>query len=138
VGLAVLSLLAEVAEDGPVLCLVDDVHWLDRASADALVFAARRLDAEGVAVIFAVRDDEASPFPSSGLPELRPGGLDEASAVTLLAEHGGAELLPEIRERILAEAQGNPLGLIELPTVYQDVPAAAWPVGADPALTDSL
>jgi DNA-binding CsgD family transcriptional regulator len=137
-GLAVLSLLAEVAEDGPVLCLVDDAHWMDRASADALVFAARRLDAEGVAVVFAVRDQEAAPFLGSGLPELRLGGLDEVSAVTLLAEHGGSELPPGIRDRILAEAQGNPLGLIELPAAYQDVFAGAWPVGAGPALTDNL
>jgi len=60
VGLAVLSLLAELAEDGPLLCLADDAHWLDRASAEALVFAARRLGAEGIAVIFTARDHDAS------------------------------------------------------------------------------
>ncbi|MGW0065522.1 ATP-binding protein, partial [Streptosporangium sandarakinum] len=60
IGLATLSLLSEIAEDGPLLCLVDDAHWLDRASADALLFAARRLDAEGVALVFAARDGFSS------------------------------------------------------------------------------
>jgi hypothetical protein len=69
VGVAVLSLLAELAEDGPLLCLVDDAHWLDRASAKALVFATRRLGAEGIAVIFTARDHDA-PFPAPGLPVL--------------------------------------------------------------------
>src|SRR6266571_2699771 len=75
VGLAVLSLLAELAEEGPLLCLVDDAHWLDRASAEALVFAARRLGAEGIAVIFAARSP-ASLFAASGIPELQLSGLD--------------------------------------------------------------
>ncbi|NUS17404.1 MAG: ATP-binding protein, partial [Streptomyces sp.] len=85
VGLAVLSLLSEHAGDGPLLCVVDDAQWLDRASADALLFAARRLDAEGVAMLFAARDGEGA-FPAPGLPELRPGPLDEAAALALLAE----------------------------------------------------
>jgi DNA-binding CsgD family transcriptional regulator len=114
VGLAVLSLLAELAEDGPLLCLVDDAHWLDQASAGALVFASRRLPAGGIAVVFAARDHDA-PFAASGLPELRLGGLDGASASSLLSEHGGAALPPEVCRLILAEASGNPLGLIELP-----------------------
>jgi DNA-binding CsgD family transcriptional regulator len=114
VGLAVLSLLTGLAEDGPLLCLVDDAHWLDQASADALVFASRRLRAEGIAVVFAARDHDA-PFPASGLPDLRLAGLDSASASSLLMEHGGTALPPEVRRLILAEASGNPLGLIELP-----------------------
>jgi DNA-binding CsgD family transcriptional regulator len=138
IGLAVLSLLAEIAEDGPVLCMVDDAHWLDRASADAMVFAARRLDAEGVAVIFAVRDDEAPPFLAAGLPELRLEGLDAASAAALLTQHGGAKLPPGIRDRILAEAHGNPLALIELPAAYQDAPTAARAGDAGSVLTDRL
>ncbi len=88
IGLAVLSLLAELAEDGPVLCLVEDAHWLDRASAEALIFAARRLGAEGIAVIFAARDREL-PFATTGMRELRLSGLDEASAAAVLMEHGG-------------------------------------------------
>ena len=126
VGVAVLSLLAELAEDRPLVCLVDDAHWLDRASASALVFAARRLDAEGIAVIFAARDHRDM-FPASGLPVLRLGGLDAASAAALLAVHA-AGLAPAARSRILAEARGNPLGLIELPAAYLAAPpAAGWP-----------
>src|SRR6266568_3036620 len=74
IGLAVLSLLAELAEDGPVLCLVEDAHWLDRASAEALIFAAR---------------DRELPFATTGMRELRLSGLDEASAAAVLMEHGG-------------------------------------------------
>src|SRR5262245_2960639 len=117
VGLAVLSLLAELAEDSPLACLVDDAQWLDRASAEALVFAARRLDAEGLAVVFTARVHDV-PFAAPGLPELRLGGLDAAASAALLAEHGGAELTPEARDLILAEACGNPLGLIELSAAH--------------------
>ncbi|MEW1865403.1 AAA family ATPase [Streptomyces sp. NPDC088194] len=113
VGLAVLSLLSGHAGDGPLLCVVDDAQWLDRASADALAFAARRLDAEGVVMLFAARDGEGA-FVAPGLPELRLGGLDATAAGTLLAERG-AGLGTAVRRRVLAEAQGNPLALLELP-----------------------
>lgn len=137
VGVAVLSLLAELAEDRPLVCLVDDAHWLDRASASALVFAARRLDAEGVAIIFAARDHHAV-FPASGLRVLRLSGLDAASAAALLDVHAGG-LAPAARSRILAEACGNPLGLIELPAAYRAAPpAAGWPGNTTLALTDRL
>ena len=137
VGVAVLSLLAELAEDRPLVCLVDDAHWLDGASASALVFAARRLDAEGIAIIFAARDDHAV-FPASGLRVLRLGGLDAASAAALLADHAKG-LAPTAQSRILAEASGNPLGLIELPAAYLAAPpAAGWPGGTALALTDRL
>jgi DNA-binding CsgD family transcriptional regulator len=137
VGSAVLSLLAELAEDGPVMCLVDDAHWLDRASVGALVFAARRLDAEGIAVIFAARDHDAV-LPVSGVRVLRLGGLDADSATALLADHGGG-LAATVRSRILAEACGNPLGLIELPAAYLAAPCAAvWPGNAPLPLTDRL
>jgi tetratricopeptide (TPR) repeat protein len=137
VGLAVRSLLAELAEDGPLVCLIDDAQWLDRASAEALVFAARRLGAEGIAINFAARDHEA-PFPTPGLPELQVGRLDAASAVALVAEHGGAELPSGARDRILAEAQGNPLGLIELTRAYRHTPAVARLGPGALALTDRL
>nr|WSX73430.1 AAA family ATPase [Streptomyces sp. NBC_00899]WSX80504.1 AAA family ATPase [Streptomyces sp. NBC_00899] len=113
VGLAVLSLLSEHAGDGPLLCVVDDAQWLDRASADALLFAARRLDAEGVALVFAARDGEGA-FAAPGLPELRPAPLDEAAAAALLADRAGP-LAEPVRRQVLAEAQGNPLALLELP-----------------------
>lgn len=111
VGLAVLSLLAEVAGEGALLCLVDDAQWFDQASIDALVFVARRLDAEGVALVFAGREE----FRPQGLPELWLAGVDRAAAVALLAE-GAGDLAPSVRDRILDEADGNPLALMELPS----------------------
>ncbi|OUC97116.1 AAA family ATPase [Streptosporangium minutum] len=111
VGLAVLSLLAEVAGDGALLCLVDDAQWFDRASIDALVFVARRLDAEGIALVFAGREE----FRPQGLPELWLDGVDRDAAVALLAESAG-DLAPKVRGRVLDEAGGNPLALIELPS----------------------
>jgi hypothetical protein len=82
VALGVLGLLAEVAEERPLLCLIDDAQWLDQASTDALLFAAQRLDAEPLTMLFAVRDDPARPFPSPRLPELElhGGGADTAGA----------------------------------------------------------
>jgi DNA-binding CsgD family transcriptional regulator len=113
IGMAVLSLLSELAGDGPLLCLVDDAHWLDGSSAVALAFAARRLGEEGIALIMAARDGEGR-FPAPGLPELRVAGLSAESAAALL-DAQPAELTAALRYRILAEAQGNPLALIELP-----------------------
>jgi DNA-binding CsgD family transcriptional regulator len=111
VGLAGLSLLSELADDGPLLAVVDDAQWLDRASAEALLFAARRLGAEPVGVLFATRSDG---FAAPGVPELALGRLDPSAAVALLAEHA-ADLDAGARYRVLAEAVGNPLALIELP-----------------------
>ncbi|HUR03776.1 MAG TPA: AAA family ATPase [Nonomuraea sp.] len=112
VGLAVLSLLAEVAENGPVLCLIDDAQWLDRPSLDALTFAARRLDTEGIVLIMATRDERPP-----GLPELRLKGLSVTAATALLQS---VRLAPALRYRVMAEAQGNPLALIELPAALRD------------------
>ena len=111
VGLGVLSLIAELAEDRPVLVLADDAQWVDRASADALVFAARRLQAERAAVLVAARDEPPG-VGLPGLPELRVGGLDQTAAEQLLA---GAGLVRAVRDQLIAEAGGNPLALIELP-----------------------
>lgn len=113
VGLAVLSLLSEYAGDGPLLCVVDDAQWLDRASNDALVFAARRLYAEGIALIFAARDDRHA-FPVPGLTELHLSPLRPEDASALLDGHV-KELSATTRFRVLTEARGNPLALIELP-----------------------
>jgi DNA-binding CsgD family transcriptional regulator len=110
VGLGVLSLIAEIAEGRPVLLLVDDAQWLDQSSADALVFAARRLHAERAAVLAAARDEPpGTGLP--GLPELRVGGLDRAAAGRLLAGEG---LAAAVRDQLIAEAAGNPLALLEL------------------------
>lgn len=114
VGLATLSLLAEAAEERPLLCLVDDAHWLDAASAQTLAFVARRLKAERVALMFALRDPNKVSV-IGGLPELRLAGLDEMDARELLAAAVRAPLDDEVRDRFLTEARGNPLALLELP-----------------------
>jgi DNA-binding CsgD family transcriptional regulator len=111
---AVLGLLAEAAEELPVLCLVDDAHWLDTPSADALVFAARRLRAERVAIIFAVRERGGRSFGGRGLPELPLTELEDEDARALLSNRS-SELVSSVRARLLAEAAGNPLALLELP-----------------------
>ena len=113
VGLAAMSLLAEVAVERPLLCVVDDAQWLDAASAQVLGFIARRLLAESVAIVFAVRNrPDQREFP--GLPELVLGGLPEADARTLLATAVPVRLDAGIRNRLIAEARGNPLALLEL------------------------
>ena len=114
VSAGVLSLLAEAAEERPLLCVIDDAQWLDTPSADALVFTARRVDAEGIAVLFAVRDGEPRHFDAPGLDELVLAGLDHSSARVLL-DHATPELAPAVRERLLEDAAGNPLALLELP-----------------------
>jgi DNA-binding CsgD family transcriptional regulator len=115
IGLAVLTLLAEEAARGPLLCLIDDAHWLDRATAEALLFAARRLDAEGVVMLFATRSGPQD-FPAPGLAELALSGLGPDAAAALL-DAGTTRLTPAARYRLLAESGGNPLALLELPAV---------------------
>jgi DNA-binding CsgD family transcriptional regulator len=112
VGLAVLSLLAEVAEDQPLLCVVDDAQWLDLASAQALVFVARRLLAESVALILVTRDPGEA---LRGLPKLAVEGLRDRDARELLGSALRVRLDERVRERIVAETRGNPLALLELP-----------------------
>jgi len=112
VGLAVLSLLSEAAEERPLLCVVDDAQWLDRASAQALVFAARRLLAESVVILFAARE---SSDVVTGLPELVVDGLGEADARALLASVIPGRLDERVADQLVAETSGNPLALLELP-----------------------
>jgi DNA-binding CsgD family transcriptional regulator len=114
VGLAVLSLLAAVAEDQPLACLVDDAQWLDRSSVQCLAFAARRLLAEPVALVFAVREPGGD-HELAGLPDLTVRGLGERDARALLASAIGGRLDAEVRDRIVAETRGNPLALRQLP-----------------------
>ena len=114
VSAAVLGLLAAAAEDRPVLCVVDDAQWVDRPSADALVFAARRLQAERLAMLFGAREGELRRFEAAGVPDCALTGLDSPSAAAVLAA-GGCGAAGEVRERLLAEAGGNPLALLELP-----------------------
>jgi DNA-binding CsgD family transcriptional regulator/tetratricopeptide (TPR) repeat protein len=115
VALAVLSLLAEVARRRPALCLIDDAHWLDDASADALVFVARRLHDEAVAMLFASREAEARRLDAASLPELGVQGLDPEAAAELLDRRAGVTLPPDVREGLIAGTRGNPLALLELP-----------------------
>src|SRR5580693_5100598 len=112
VGLALLGLLSGVAGRQPLLCVVDDAQWLDRASAQALAFVGRRLLADPVALVFAMRE-EGEEF--RGLPELLVGGLDEGDARELLGSVVGGPLDERVRDRIVAETRGNPLALLELP-----------------------
>src|SRR5438128_1760543 len=114
VGLAVLSLLSEVAADQPLLCLVDDAQWLDQASAQALAFVGRRLDSESVALLFGTRDP-AGGGDLAGLPGLALEGLADADARALLASVIPGRLDERVRDRIIAEFGGNPLALLELP-----------------------
>ena len=111
-GLAVLGLLSEVAGDRALMCLVDDVHWLDRASAQVLGFTARRLAADPVGLVFATREPGAE---LAGLAELEVGGLRDDDARTLLESALAGPLDARVRDLIIAETRGNPLALLELP-----------------------
>jgi DNA-binding CsgD family transcriptional regulator len=112
VSLAVLSLLSEAAGERPLLCVIDDEQWLDQASAQALGFAARRLGADPVGLVFAARVPGEE---LAGLPELVVGGLAEANARALLDSALAGPLDARVRDQIVAEAEGNPLALLELP-----------------------
>ena len=112
VGLAALSLLSEVAGERPLICVIDDEHWLDHASAQALGFVARRLGADPVGLVFAARVPGAE---LAGLPELVVEGLGESDARALLDSALAGPLDARVRDQIVAETQGNPLALLELP-----------------------
>jgi len=114
IGAAALGLISAYAEEAPALITVDDAQWLDRASAEAIGFAARRLFADPVAILVAVREGEESPFFAAGIPELRPGGLDQTSATALLEQAGGGHVSSEVATWMLNATGGNPLALLEL------------------------
>ncbi|MFE3757559.1 LuxR C-terminal-related transcriptional regulator [Nocardia tengchongensis] len=123
VGLATLSLLAELADQAPVLCVIDDVQWLDPASTAALRFAARRLGAEGVVLLFAGRNEVGLP----GVPTMPLAPLDGSAAAELLTSRW-PDLSRDAQERILREAAGNPLALLEFPRMDLD----SLPIGPLP------
>ena len=112
VGVAALGLLSELAEEQPLLCVVDDAQWLDQASAQALAFVAHRLVAEPVAILFAARE---AIDPLRALPELMIDGIGDDEARALLASGIHGPLDERVRDRIVAETRGNPLALLELP-----------------------
>ena len=120
VAVATLSMLTEAAEEQPVVCVIDDAHWLDSASTDALLFATRRLEADRVAMVFAARDTDNRTFAPDGVATLRLEGLDAASVRALLADNAAVEVAAEVTDRLLAETSGNPLALVELPTGLSD------------------
>jgi hypothetical protein len=112
VGLAVLGLLSEVGEERPVLCVIDDAQCLDRASAQALAFVARRVMADALVLVFADRETSGD---FAGLPELVVEGLPDADARALLTSTVAGRLDERVTARLLDEARGNPLALLELP-----------------------
>ena len=112
VGLAALGLLSQIARDQPLLCVIDDAHWLDRASAQTLAFVARRLFAESIGMIFATREPTKE---LQGLPELQVVGLRNGEARELLESAIHGPLDERVRDQIVAETRGNPLALLELP-----------------------
>jgi len=117
VFVATLSLLSEAAEERPIIAIVDDAQWLDAASAEALLFVARRLLADRVALVFGAREGDCRTFHGDGLPELALGGLDSASAGALLTEQAGAPVSAEVCAALVAQTGGSPLALTELLTV---------------------
>ncbi len=129
VALAGLNLLSEAAARSPVLVAVDDVQWLDAPTHDALTFIARRVKREPVVVVGTARNGHPGPYVEAGLDVLDVGALDEDSSRALL-DRTAPDLRPSDRERILREALGNPLALVELP--------AAWRAAQDPAVEPYL
>jgi DNA-binding CsgD family transcriptional regulator len=114
VGLALLTLLSDAAEQQPLVCLIDDAQWLDRSSEQVLAFVARRLQAESVVLLFAEREPSGRDE-LTGLPDMRIEALSDADARALLASVLTGPLDDGVRERIVAETRGNPLALLELP-----------------------
>jgi DNA-binding CsgD family transcriptional regulator len=120
IGLATLGLVAERSAEKPLLFVVEDGHWLDRPSLEVLEFVARRVESDPVILLFAVRDGVPSSFDDADLPELHIAGLDEDASNALL-ELSAATLTPDLKRRILEEADGNPLALIELPAAAAEL-----------------
>lgn len=137
--LAALGLLTEAAAHQPLLCLVDDAHWLDEASSAALQFIARRIELEPIALVFAARDGDARRFDPGGLGTLRLGGLSPEAAEQLLVDSAGVPVPGEVRAQLVSRTGGNPLALIELPTALSSAQMeGAEALPAHLPLTDGL
>ena len=117
VSVAVLGMLDELTRESAVLCVIDDAQWLDDASGSTLEFVARRIDADRIALLFAARDGEVRQFSAPGLPELQIDGLDAEAGGQLLAERVGVAIPPEVVSRLMEATGGNPLALVELPSL---------------------
>jgi DNA-binding CsgD family transcriptional regulator len=130
ISLGTLTLLSAAAEAQPVLCIVDDIQWLDDGSAAALFFAARRLEAEPIVIVFAARDDPSRPFQAPGIRTTRVERLAEKDARLVVTADLGADAPAEVVEWVLDRADGNPLALAELPRTLTDAQRrGAEPVG---------
>lgn len=117
VAAGALGLLADAAQESPVLVIVDDVHWLDAGSGAALRFVLRRIEANGIGVLAGVRDGEPSALDGLGLPELRLEGLEHAAARALLDRWSVRRVAPGVVRRLVEATAGNPLALMELPAL---------------------
>jgi DNA-binding CsgD family transcriptional regulator len=133
IAMAGLDLLSDVAAETPLLVVVDDAQWLDRPSADVLAFIARRIESDPIVLLVATRDGHPSPLAGAGLPEHALAALGAAAATELL-ETSAPQLAPAARSRVLREAAGNPLALIELPLARHPAPLPGDPL----PLTDRL
>ena len=136
VAMAVLELLSDFATETPVLIVIEDAHWLDRASTDVLAFVARRLESDPVVLLAATRDGYRDALGDAGLPQLRLGALDEAVAAELL-DLSARRMPLAVRARLLREAAGNPLAVIELPLSSADLQGEAL-VPGELLLTERL
>ena len=116
IAMAALDLISEAASDAPVLLVVDDAQWLDPPTSDVLAFVARRIESDPIVLLAALRDGYPSALADAGLPELRLAGLDDATAGALI-DVAAPSLPVALRSRVLREAAGNPLALLELPAV---------------------
>jgi len=120
IALAALELIAESAAQAPLLLIAEDAHWLDRATVDVLAFVARRLHSDPIVLVIAIRDGYESVLEDVGSVELRLERLDDTNAARLLDAHA-PDLSTALRGRLLAEAAGNPLALVELPIAARDL-----------------
>ncbi|MBV6755894.1 ATP-binding protein [Rhodococcus opacus] len=134
VGLAVLTLLTDAAEKQPVLVVVDDAQWLDQASTDTVAFVGRRLHADPVLMLLAVRTDHDAAPVFAHLPQLTVSGLGQADALALLDTVVAGPLDSRIRQRIVAETDGNPLALLELPHTLTTAELSFGPAGTPVAV----
>jgi DNA-binding CsgD family transcriptional regulator len=136
IAMAALDLLSEVATNAPLLLVVEDAQWLDRPTSEALAFVARRIESDPIILLAGIRDGYSSVLGDAGLPELRLAGLDDVKAAELL-DAVAPELPRTARSRILREAAGNPLALLELPALVRDYEDERWSPGPLP-LTERL
>ncbi len=137
VALAALGAFSEVASDRPVLIVVEDAHWIDRPTCEVLTFVARRLELEAIVLLFSIRDGVDSVLDLASLPEMRLGPLDGAASTMVLERHTPA-LPAKVRSRVLQEAAGNPLALIELPKTLSPNALKHWSIESPLPLTARL